>query len=216
MTQEPPQQDPAQEEDRRRRWILWLLLLLLLLLLGVCFVVVSSGDGEDSASDSTETAAPTTDPPPETAAPTTQPPATTSTSTTTTTLPPEAAVIGTWVFEVHVTGVDGSVCQGEIGDIYEREVTISGTGDSMVVVGLDNLNDPDDPPWVGTFEDGQLTVEGSRAEDDGVTNATFIMMLSEDGTSLEGEEAWTWDWTSQGQTGTCVNGTSTVTAVKAP
>lgn len=58
-----------------------------------------------------------------------------------------------------------------------------------------------------------LTVSGSRAEDDGQTHATFVMNLTGDGT-LEGTEAWTWDWTSQGQTDTCVNGTSTVTATR--
>ena len=175
-----------------------------------------SGDEEVASSEPTVDVAPTTQvtptdppPPPTTAIPTTS-------STTTTTLPPETAVAGTWVFTVSVTGVSGSVCQGEIGDVYEREVTISAPGEGLLIAGLDDLNDPDDPEWKGTFEDGKLVFEGTRAEDDGVTTARFEMALSADGSTLEGEESWTWDWTSQGDTGTCVDGTSTVTAVRQP
>ena len=217
MTEEhlqPEEIEEEPEEERRRRWILWLLLLLLLLLIGVCGVVFL-GDGEDETAAGTTT---TTQPAASTVAETQPPAPTTSTTqpptTTSTTLPPSAAIVGVWVFTVNVTDVNGSVCQGEIGDVYERDVTIAAEGDQLVVVGLDDLNDPDDPAWTGSFEDGTLVFEGTRAEDDGLTTARFEMTLSADGTSFEGEETWTWDWTSRGETGTCTEGKSTVTAVK--
>ncbi len=117
---------------------------------------------------------------------------------------------------VQVTDVTGSVCQGEVGEKYHREVTISGPEDAVVVIGLDDLDDPEDPAWNGTFTDGKLVFKGTRAEDDGLTTATFEMALSDDGLTLEGDEAWTWDWTGQGQTGTCTEGKSTVVATRVP
>ena len=137
-------------------------------------------------------------------------------ATTTTTIQRDSDASGTWVFTVSVTAVTGSVCQGEIGDVYEREVTISGTDDALVIVGLDDLTDPGDPAWTGTFSGSSLKFGGTRAEDDGLTTARFEMTLSEDGTLLDGFETWTWDWTSQGETGTCTEGASTVTATRAP
>ena len=202
------------DDKRRRRWLLWLLLLLLLILIGVCGVVVLSGDDGEVATETTDQVTSTVGVAP-TDAMTTQPRPTTE-LTTTTTLPPETAITGTWIFTVSVTGVSGSVCQGEIGDVYEREVTISAPGEGLLIAGLDDLDDPGDPEWVGTFEDGQLVFEGTRAEDDGLTTARFEMTLAEDGNSLEGEETWTWDWTSRGETGTCTEGTSTVTATRVP
>lgn len=133
---------------------------------------------------------------------------------TTSTLPPVSVVAGVWTFTVNVTGVTGSVCQGEIGDVYDREVIITGTDDDLELVGLDNLSDPDDPAWTGSFSDGQLKFGGVRAEDDGLTIAAFEMTLSPDGDGMVGTEAWVWDWTSRGETGTCVDGASTVTAVR--
>lgn len=137
-------------------------------------------------------------------------------ATTSTTIQKDSDASGTWIFAVNVIAVTGLVCQKEIGDVYEREVTISGPDDALVVVGLDDLTDPDDPAWTGTFSGSKLVFGGTRAEDDGLTTATFEMTLSGDGSLLEGFEAWTWDWTSQGETGTCTDGASTVTATRAP
>ncbi len=130
--------------------------------------------------------------------------------------PQEATVIGTWVFTVNVTAVNGSVCQEEIGQTYHREVQITGTHGALVVTGFDNLDDPSDPAWSGSFSNGRLVFSGARAEDDGVTNATFTMDLADDESTLEGSESWTWDWTSQGETDTCVDGQSVVSAVRSP
>ena len=141
---------------------------------------------------------------------------TSSTSATSTTEAKSADVTGTWLFRIEVTGVKGSVCQGEIGDSYEREVTISGADEALVVIGLDDLDDPDDPSWIGKYASGSLVLGGTRAEDDGTTTATFELTLADDGTLLAGEESWTWDWTSRGETGTCTEGTSTVTATRLP
>ena len=132
----------------------------------------------------------------------------------TTTEPPVSSIAGLWIFTVNVTDVTGSVCQGEIGDVYDREVLITGTDDSLELVGLDDLDDPDDPAWTGSFSDGELKFGGVRAEDDGLTIAAFEMTLLPDGESMVGTEAWVWDWTSRGETGTCIDGISTVTAVR--
>jgi hypothetical protein len=139
-----------------------------------------------------------------------------STPSTATTVQESPDATGNWIFRVHVTGVEGSVCQGEIGEKYEREVTISGPDDAIVVVGLDDLDDPRDPAWIGTYSAGKLVFGGTRAEDDGTTTATFEMTLSDDGSLLDGNESWTWDWTSRGETGTCTQGTSTVSATRVP
>lgn len=72
------------------------------------------------------------------------------------------------------------------------------------------------PSGTGTFSGDSLKFGGTRAEDDGLTTATFEMNLSEDGTLLDGFGAWTWDWTGQGETGTCTEGASAVTATRAP
>jgi hypothetical protein len=124
----------------------------------------------------------------------TDPPAPTSSLsstslTTATTLPPDSEASGGSIFVVHVTDVTGSVCQGEVGAKYEREVTIGGPEDAVVVIGLDDLDDPEDAAWTGTFAGGKLVFEGTRAEDDGLTTATFEMTLSDDGLTLEGYEA---------------------------
>lgn len=166
-----------------------------------CEVCVDPGGG----------AAVTTLPPGTTVAPpeSTEPPVQ---STTSTTAQAESGVTGTWIFTVSITGVTGSVCQDEIGEVYQRQVTITGPNGDLTVVGLDDLDDPDDPAWTGSFSNGTLVFGGTRAEDDGLTTAAFEMVLSGDGASMAGTEEWTWDWTSQGQTGTCVDGLSDVTA----
>lgn len=144
-------------------------------------------------------------------------PATTSTTTTTTTstttttqAPAKSVVAGDWLFQIDVQDVTGEQCRGEQGKSYEREITITGPDHDLMVAGFDNLEDPDDPAWQGSYRNGLLVFGGSRDEDDGTTMATFEMSLSADGRTLAGEEFWTWD--RKGETGTCTDGNSTVEA----
>ena len=76
--------------------------------------------------------------------------------------------------------------------------------------------DPEDPEWTGSFKEGKLVFVGTRAEDDGLTTATFEMALSEDAMQMVGDESWSWDWTSRADVGTCTEGKSTVTATRSP
>ncbi len=127
-------------------------------------------------------------------------------STTTPTVPADSAAAGTWLFTINVTAVLTG-CQDEIGSVYQREVTIMGPDESLIIVGLDDLEDPDDPEWTGSYSDGREGI--------GLTTATFDMSLSDNGT-LEGSESWFSDLIEGGGTRICTDGESMVTAVRAP
>lgn len=195
----------GEEPEERRRFAWWWLGLILLLLIGVCSLCSDGADedaGEPAAAPTTATTtlatAPATQPPAATEPPATEPPAT---------LPPgeEWQLEGVWEVTVKVSETSGA-CVGEENEpAYASEVVVTQVGENTYEV--TGLGSPGTEPWEGRVADGRFVFNGQRAEDDGVTTASFTMERSGEG--LIGVEDWSWD--SEGL-GTCPTGRSEVVA----
>ena len=71
----------------------------------------------------------------------------------------------------------------------------------------------DGDPWTGTIEGNLLVFEGDRPEDNGTTHDMYTLLVRENGTIIEGSEAW--DWTPDGSCRpACTDGESGVTGVQ--
>ena len=201
-----PRSKPEAPEDRRRSrravgWWWWVIGGGVLLLL-VAALLVNLG-GADEESDGGTAAAPTS---PASGTETAAGSSPTSTADAATPIADDRPDIeGVWEFIVDVTETDG-VCAGEedetpgIDNITIRRVD----GNTYAVTGFGST--PDDE-WSGGWDGDDFIFSGERDEDEGRTEARFIMRFT-DGGALVGEEDWSW----RGASGTCSDGKSTVDA----
>lgn len=110
---------------------------------------------------------------------------------------------------VDVTVATGA-CAGEEeetrDEIEPDLVTIVQEGDSITVVGLGYPKDSQ--VWQGEIDGDRVTFGGVREEDQGVTTASFTMVIDFTAGTMSGVEAWTWE----GPGGSCPENESEVTA----
>ena len=214
-----PNPDPEDEERRRRRrpiaWWWWAggAGLAVLILAAIAFSVAGGGDGADgddrafapAANGSQQSSGGSA------AATSTAAPAGTAAgrdggdSGASAGDGERPSIEGIWEFIVDVTEANGACAGEEDEPLSIDSVTIRRLpGGNYSVSGLGT--NPDDA-WNGDWQGDQFVFNGERAEDDGLTTATFFMRF-EDGGALRGSEEWIWD----SRDGSCSDGKSSVEA----
>jgi len=108
---------------------------------------------------------------------------------------------------VDVTVATGACAgEGEDNDIEPDLVTIAQEGDSITVIELGYPKDTQ--VWHGAVDGATVTFGGVREEDQGMTTASFTMVVDFAAGTMTGVETWTWE----GPGGSCPESESKVTA----
>ena len=127
----------------------------------------------------------------------------TATPSPTPTAPVVLDISGRWDIVV-VNTITTGACAGESGDSGVHNATIAQDGTTLTVFGFGTTSRNS---WPGMLDGTTVTFNGTRAEDNGTTTASFTLEVDPVTWTMVGAEAWTW----VGPGGSCPGSASDVT-----